>query len=66
MSPGPADGFKSTASAFVRSRSGATAVEYAILISMVALMIGGFALLGGSVGNTFNTVADEVTPITDP
>ncbi len=55
---------------FARSRSGATAVEYAILISMVTLMIAGFVALSQPVGSSFNKVAGDVEasvgPLTTP
>jgi pilus assembly protein Flp/PilA len=46
---------------FVRNNKGATAIEYGLIAALVAVAaIGGMSALGGSIGNTFNNVSDEL------
>ncbi|MER2605348.1 MAG: Flp family type IVb pilin [Siculibacillus sp.] len=46
---------------FVRDESGATAIEYGLIASLVALaIIAGARTLGTNIGQTFNKVAGNV------
>ena len=43
--------------------SGATAIEYGLIATLiVVILIGAFNLLSRNLSNTFNTVANTVTP----
>ena len=54
-----ANGFQSRAK---RDCSGATSIEYSLIIAMMALVcIGGFKALGGSSGGAWGTTANLVT-----
>lgn len=44
------------------NNEGATAIEYGLIAALVAVAaIGAMTSLGGSLGNTFNGVSDEMT-----
>ena len=46
---------------FVKDKSGVTGIEYALIAVIVAVgIIGSITLLGGSVSDTFNTVASSM------
>jgi pilus assembly protein Flp/PilA len=46
---------------FLKDEDGVTAVEYAVMAALIALVvIGGAAYLGNQVNDTFNTIGDEV------
>ena len=46
---------------FVKDRSGVTSIEYALIAVIVAVgIIASITLLGGSVSETFNTVASSM------
>ena len=46
---------------FVRDESGATAVEYALLASLIAIaIIGGATALGGGINTMFNNIATSL------
>jgi pilus assembly protein Flp/PilA len=46
---------------FVREEDGATAIEYALIIALIALAcIVTFNATGGGIGNTWNSVANTV------
>jgi pilus assembly protein Flp/PilA len=46
---------------FMKDESGATAIEYGLIAALIAVVIiTGAKLLGGNVGNTFNTIANNV------
>ena len=48
---------------FVRNEDGATGVEYALLLTFVALVIVGFGTgMGGSITNVFGAVIAGLTP----
>ena len=52
---------KNAISRFVADESGATAIEYALLASLVAVaVIGGMTTLGTNIGKTFNNVAGNL------
>lgn len=43
------------------SRRGATAIEYGLIVSLIALgAMGGIQAFGGGLGNMWNYVSDEV------
>ncbi len=47
----------------LRNESGATAIEYALIATLVVVaLIGAFNLLSTDLSNTFNTIANTVTP----
>lgn len=47
--------------AFFKDEEGATAVEYALMVALIAgVIIAAVTLLGTNANNTFNTVATEV------
>ena len=47
--------------AFFKDEEGATAVEYALMVALIAgVIIGAVTLLGTNANTTFNTVAAEV------
>ena len=46
---------------FLKDEDGVTAVEYAVMVALIALIvIGGATLLGGNVDLTFRNVAGKV------
>jgi pilus assembly protein Flp/PilA len=46
---------------FLKDQSGATAIEYGLIITLIALMtVGAFGVLGGHVTDVFQTAADQV------
>jgi pilus assembly protein Flp/PilA len=46
---------------FFKDEAGATAVEYGLMVALIAVVIiGAVQLLGQNLQTTFNTVADEV------
>ena len=46
---------------FLNDESGSSAVEYGLIIALIALVtVGAFSLLGGHVKDAFQTAADEV------
>jgi pilus assembly protein Flp/PilA len=48
-----------------RDDRGATAVEYGLLVALIALVIiGGVVLLGGNLSKVFNNVANSVGTVT--
>jgi pilus assembly protein Flp/PilA len=47
---------------FLRSEKGATAIEYGLIAALIAIVIiTGARLVGKNVGNTFNTIANNVS-----
>ncbi len=47
----------------LRDENGATAIEYALITTLlVVVLIGAFNLLSTDLANTFNTIANTVTP----
>lgn len=47
---------------FVKDESGATAIEYGLIASLIAVaIIGAASLLGTNLQTTFNTVSDNLT-----
>ena len=49
--------------AFLKDEEGATAVEYAIMVSLIAaVIIGAVTLVGGNTSATFTGVAGNITP----
>ncbi len=52
---------KTTFRRFLRDDSGATAVEYGLLVGLIAVAImGGLVAVGSSINNTFTTVETEI------
>jgi pilus assembly protein Flp/PilA len=46
---------------FLKSKSGATAIEYGLIAALIAVaVIGGVTSLGQNANNTFNKVAGEI------
>ena len=46
---------------FLNDESGSSAVEYGLIIALIALVtVGAFGLLGGQVKGAFQTAADKV------
>jgi pilus assembly protein Flp/PilA len=46
---------------FVRSESGATAIEYGLIAALIAVVIiAGLTLVGGDLNNMFNNVASKI------
>ena len=44
-----------------RVESGVTAIEYALIASLIALaIIAGASILGNTIGNQFNKIANEI------
>jgi pilus assembly protein Flp/PilA len=51
----------STLKRFAQNESGATAIEYGLIASLIAVaLIAGASLLGNNLGNTFNGVAGKL------
>jgi pilus assembly protein Flp/PilA len=49
------------ATAFINDEDGATAVEYGLLVALIAVaIIGAVKVLGNNLSNTFNNVANSV------
>ena len=47
--------------AMVKSERGATAVEYGLLVALIAaVIVGAVAILGGKVNNAFTTVNNQL------
>ena len=47
---------------FVKCESGATAIEYGLIASLIAVaIIGALSATGGNLGNTFNKVKNNLT-----
>jgi pilus assembly protein Flp/PilA len=45
-------------SRFLKDESGATAIEYGLIAALISVaIVGGAGAVGGSVGNTFNSVS---------
>ncbi len=46
---------------FVRSESGATAIEYGLIAALIAVvLIAGLTLVGGDLNNMFNNIASKI------
>ncbi|WP_353237744.1 Flp family type IVb pilin [Limnohabitans sp.] len=55
--------FSQSFKTFWADEDGATAIEYGLLASLIALAITvGAGALGGSLNNLFNDIADRLTP----
>jgi pilus assembly protein Flp/PilA len=53
---------KSLVSRFIKDESGATAIEYGLIASLIAVaIISAATLLGSRIGYTFNSVANELS-----
>jgi pilus assembly protein Flp/PilA len=47
---------------FLKDESGATAIEYGLIAALIAVVIiAGASTLGKNLGNTFNTIANNVS-----
>ena len=47
---------------FIASQSGATAIEYGLIASLIGVaIIGAISATGGNLGNTFNNVKNNLT-----
>ncbi len=45
---------------FLRNESGATAIEYALIASLISIaIVGGATTLGGTLTNTYNNVGNQ-------
>lgn len=45
----------------LKNKSGATAIEYGLIASLIAVaIIAGASTLGSNIGETFNTVSDQI------
>jgi len=45
----------------IKNQTGATAVEYALLAGLVALvLVAALTMIGSDIGNTFNTAANNI------
>lgn len=52
---------KNLVSRFVKNESGATAIEYGLIATLIAIaIIGAATALGGKLGTTFQYVADQL------
>lgn len=52
---------KSLVSRFIKNESGATAIEYGLIASLIAVaIISAATLLGTKIGDTFNAVAAQL------
>lgn len=48
---------------FIADRSGATAIEYGLIASLIAVaIIAAATTLGNNIGTTFNSVANSIKP----
>jgi pilus assembly protein Flp/PilA len=53
--------FKLFISGFFQNQNGATAVEYGLIVAMVAIgIIGGLTAVSSGINNTFNTVGNSI------
>lgn len=51
---------------FLREEDGATAIEYALIVGLVAVVIiGALSLLGGEVGNLFTELGKKVKTVSE-
>lgn len=56
---------KALVSRFLKDESGATAIEYGLIASLIAVaIISAASLLGTNISNTFNSVANSIKPAT--
>ena len=56
---------KALVSRFLKDESGATAIEYGLIASLIAVaIIAAATTLGNNIGNTFNSIANEIQPAT--
>ncbi|MEA3533281.1 Flp family type IVb pilin [Rhizobium sp. CC-YZS058] len=47
---------------FMKDESGATAIEYGLIASLIAVaIIGGASALGNQIGNTFNAISTKLS-----
>jgi pilus assembly protein Flp/PilA len=47
---------------FLKNESGATAIEYGLIASLIAVaIIVAATTLGTNIGNTFNAISDQIT-----
>jgi pilus assembly protein Flp/PilA len=52
---------------FLRDEEGATAVEYGIMVALIAVaIIGAVTALSGAIQDTFNTAAEQMPGTTPP
>lgn len=53
---------KSVLLRFLKNESGATAIEYGLIASLIAVaIIAGAGLLGNNISNSFNSIANKIT-----
>lgn len=56
---------KNFAKTFIADESGATAIEYALLAALIAVVIiAGATVLGTSISTLFNKIANKLTAVT--
>ncbi|MBC8338313.1 MAG: Flp family type IVb pilin [Rhodospirillales bacterium] len=64
ISPRKGTTVKASLRKLINDEKGATAIEYALIATLVVVtLIGAFNLLSTDLNNTFNTVANTVTPV---
>jgi len=52
---------RNLAKSFLRSESGATAIEYGLIVALIAVVIiGAVTLVGTNMSTSFNTIASSV------
>ncbi len=52
---------------FLKDESGATAIEYGLIAALISVaLIAGATALGGSIGDTFTTLSDELNSAATP
>jgi pilus assembly protein Flp/PilA len=52
---------RNLAKAFLRSESGATAIEYGLIVALIAVVIiGAVTLVGTNMSTSFNTIASSI------
>jgi pilus assembly protein Flp/PilA len=53
--------FRRLVSVFFKNTNGATAIEYGLIVAMVAIgIIGGLTAVSSGINNTFNTVGNSI------
>ena len=56
---------KALVSRFLKDESGATAIEYGLIASLIAVaIIAAATTLGNNIGDTFNSIANKIQPAT--
>lgn len=54
---------KALVSRFLKDESGATAIEYGLIASLIAVaIIAAASTLGNNISNTFNSISEKIQP----